>query len=183
MHLDLPRAGEQDVRVVRVHRQARAAGVRVDEEHALPVPAAVRRPVDAALLLRAGRAAERAGEDDVRVRRVDDDPADAARLAQAHVRPGLAGVGRLVDAVAHHVDVADGPRFARSGPDDTRRGRRDIGGGRGTIGQRRKATAINIITLFFLNFFQNLFIKFRKDNTACLYLGTELDEAAAEVRQ
>ena len=39
--------------------------------------------------------------------------------------PGGAGVGGLVDAVAHHVAVADRPRFAGAGPHDARIRRRD----------------------------------------------------------
>ena len=98
----------------------------VDEQHARPGLAAVGGAIDAALLLRAGQAAERAGEDDVGVGRIDDDASDAAGFIEAHVGPGVAGVGGFVDAVAHHVDVADGPGFAGSGPDDVwiRRARR-----------------------------------------------------------
>ena len=48
--------------------------------------AAVGGAEDAALLLRPGDAAERAGEDDVGVGRVDEDAADAAGLVEAHVR-------------------------------------------------------------------------------------------------
>src|SRR5207245_8138292 len=49
---ELPHAGEDLPRVLRIHRQVRAAGVLVDEQRALPRLAAVRRPIDAALLLR-----------------------------------------------------------------------------------------------------------------------------------
>ncbi len=51
------------------------------------------------------------------IRRVDDDAADAAALGQPHVGPGLAGIGRFVNSVAHHVAVADHPGFAGSCPD------------------------------------------------------------------
>src|SRR6185295_18481741 len=117
MHLDLPRAGEQRPRILRVHRQTRAAGVLVDEEHALPVLAAVGRAEDAALLLRCGDASDRAGKDDVGIGRMNEDAADAAGLVEAGLRPRLAGVERLVDAVADHVAVANRPRLARARPD------------------------------------------------------------------
>ena len=52
----------------------------------------------------------------VAVRRVDDDLRDALGVRQAHVRPGLAAVGRLVDAVADRDAVAR-PRFAGADPD------------------------------------------------------------------
>src|SRR5579885_2959836 len=48
---------------------------------------------------------------------MDDDPADAACFVETHVLPGLSRIGRLVDAVAHHVAVANGPSLAGSGPD------------------------------------------------------------------
>ena len=125
MHLGLPRAGKHGARVLRVHRETRAAGVLVDEEHAVPVLAAVGRAVDAALLLRRGDAPHDAREDDVGVRRMHEDAADAAGLVESHVRPRAAGVHRLVDAVADHVAVANRPRFAGAGPDDVRIGGRD----------------------------------------------------------
>ena len=123
VHLHLPHAGEQHLGVIRVHRQARAARIRVDEKHALPALAAVGRAVDPAFLLGAREAAERGGEDDVRIGRVDDDAADAAGLVEPHVRPGLSGVGRPIDPVAHHVHVADGPGLAGPGPDGAGIGR------------------------------------------------------------
>src|SRR4030095_5376303 len=46
--------------------------------------------------------------------------ADAARAGAPHVRPRRAGVGRLVDAVAGNVAVADRPRLAGAGPYDFR---------------------------------------------------------------
>src|SRR5207253_9192950 len=85
-----------------------------------PGRAAIGRAVDAPLLLRPRRSAERAGEDDVRIRRMDDDATDASGLAQSHVGPRRAGVRRLVDAVTHHVGVADRPGLTGAGPDDVR---------------------------------------------------------------
>src|SRR5207302_5854103 len=56
VHLDLPHSRKQDVRILWIHRQARAAGVRIREEHTVPMLPAVGRLVDAALLLRTGEA-------------------------------------------------------------------------------------------------------------------------------
>ena len=50
---------------------------------------------------------------------------DAPGLVEPHVRPGLAGVGGFVDAVAHHIDIADRPGFAGARPDDVGIGRSD----------------------------------------------------------
>ena len=57
--------------------------------------------------------------------RVDQDAADPAGLGEPQMLPRRAGVDRLVDAVAHHVAVADGPWLASAGPDDLGIGRRD----------------------------------------------------------
>ena len=46
-------------------------------------------------------------------------------LVEAHVRPRLAGVGGLVDAVAHHVLSRIAQRFAGAGPHDVRIAMRD----------------------------------------------------------
>ena len=125
LQLDLPRAGDDDVRILLRHLQARATGVLIDEQHVLPGLAAVFAAEHAAFLLRTGGAAERADEHEVFVRRMDDDRADAAGVGKSHLRPRLAGVGRLVDAVAHHVHVADRPGFTGAGPHDIRIAWRD----------------------------------------------------------
>ena len=46
-------------------------------------------------------------------------------MRQAHVRPRLAGVGGLVDPIAHHITVANRPSFPGSGPDGAWIRRRD----------------------------------------------------------
>src|SRR5262249_50665052 len=66
-----------------------------------------------------------AGVDDVRVLRVDDDPDDALGLLEPHVRPGLATVGGLVDAVADR-DRVPRPGLAAADPDRLRV-RRSVG--------------------------------------------------------
>ena len=48
---------------------------------------------------------------------MNHDASNAPGCVQPHVCPGLALVDGLVDSVARHVDVADGPRFTRSRPD------------------------------------------------------------------
>ena len=80
------------------------------------VCSAVGGAIDAAFLLRSRRASKGAGKDDVRIRRMNENPPDASGLLESHVGPRRAGVGRLVDAVAHDVRVADRPRFTGAGP-------------------------------------------------------------------
>ena len=100
------------------------AGLVVDVEHLLPGLAAVDRLEDAALLVGRPQVAHGRDVDDVGVRRVDDDPRDVLRVGEPHVLPGLAGVGRLVDAVAR-VGDADARRVAGADPDDVLVGRGD----------------------------------------------------------
>ena len=125
LQFDLPGAREDHIRIFLRHLESRAARVLIHEQGVLPGLAAVLAAEHAPLLLRAGRAAERADQHEILIGRMDDDRADAARLRQAHLRPRLAGVGGLVDAVAHHVHVADGPGLAGAGPHDVRIARRD----------------------------------------------------------
>ena len=85
---------------------------------------AVGRSKDAALLVRAVRMPEHGDEQPVRVARVDDDLRDLLAVAQAEMRPGRAGVDRLVDAVAGG-EVGPLQAFAAADVDDARIGRRD----------------------------------------------------------
>ena len=64
------------------------------------------------------------GINDVGVARVDEDPADVLGLREPHVRPGLAAVEALVDAVAE-ADVTAADVLARPDPDRFRIGRID----------------------------------------------------------
>src|SRR5712671_4284551 len=121
---EIPGAGEHHFRILRIHRQARAARrgvarVAQDQGPALPAVAAA---VDAALLAVAPELAGDARIDHVRALRVHEDAGDALGLGQAHVGPRLASVGGLVDTVADGDRVArpglagadpDGPRVAR----------------------------------------------------------------------
>ena len=118
----VPLGGVDAVRIDRVDRHVDDAGVRrraeVGRQDRRPVVAAVDRAVEAALA--AGRVdrAGRCDEDNVRVGRVDRDPADHARVLEPDVRPRCAVVGRLVDAVADVGDAAaGGVRLAGAGPE------------------------------------------------------------------
>src|SRR6185503_9567836 len=91
-------------------------------EHLLPGLAAVFRAVDAALGVRSERVSEHGGEGDVGIGRVDDHRADLPLLLP-DLRPGLAGVRRLVDAVARR-DVAADVRLPRADVDHARVARR-----------------------------------------------------------
>ena len=83
-----------------IEQHVDAAGVLVLVEHLLERLAAVGRAEDAALVVRPVGMAEHGDEQPVGVPRVDHDLRDLLAVAQAEMRPGLAGVGRLVDAVA-----------------------------------------------------------------------------------
>ena len=109
----LPQRCVDHARVLAVDRQIYRAGLAVAEEHALPALAAVDALEHAALIARAVVVAEGGHVDDVGVGRVDADLRDGFDVLEAHVRPGLAGVGRLVDAVARH-DVAANARLAHA---------------------------------------------------------------------
>src|SRR5215472_9257613 len=55
--------------------------------------------------------------------RIDNDPADMTGELQSHVLPGAARVSGFVNAVAHRIIRSNQERLARSGPNDTVRGR------------------------------------------------------------
>src|SRR5450432_1185594 len=93
VHHHVPGAGEQDVGVLGVHGEAGAAGVGVDEQHAVPGLAAILGAEYAALLLRPGEAAGGAGVGNVGIGGMGEDPADAPGLDKAHIGPGLPGIG------------------------------------------------------------------------------------------
>src|SRR5690606_34189462 len=88
-------------------------------QHARPRRAAVGAAIDAALLVRRAVLAERAGENDVAVRRMHTHAREVARLAQSDVRQCLAAVRRAIEAVAR-LDVAAQLRLARADVDDVR---------------------------------------------------------------
>src|SRR5581483_5811398 len=98
--IHLPQRREEYLRVVRIEREVDGADVVVAKEDALPRPAAVARPIDAALFVRAIRMAQGRGIHNIGIGGIDAQPRDHLRVLQADVCPGLAAVGRLVDAVA-----------------------------------------------------------------------------------
>ena len=116
--LDLPGAGEQRVRIL--------ASIDRPEQPVLRSTKSTRcQLAPPSVVLKTPRSScgpvsrpWRADVDDVGVGRMDEDARDAAGLDEAHVLPGLAGVVRDVDAVAHDVAVADDPGFAGPDPDD-----------------------------------------------------------------
>ena len=133
VNLDLPHAGVEDARVARVHHEIRRADGIIDEQHAVPRPAAVGRAIDAALRLRSIRVTQRRDVDDVGIRGVHDDASDPARVLETGAGPGLSRVRRFEHAPADG-NVAADEGLAGSGPDDIRIGRRD---GKRTDGRHR----------------------------------------------
>ncbi len=113
----LIRRGVEDVGVLRIHRDVGDAGVGADRQHRLPRLAAVGRLVEAAVAAGAPQRADGADVDDVGVARIDEDVLDVLGVLEPHARPRLAGIGRLVDAVAE-ADAALVVVLARAEPDD-----------------------------------------------------------------
>src|SRR6185503_19073714 len=74
------------------------------------------RAIDAAVLMRAGKISQRTHIDAVEILRVDDHAANAGRLIETHVFPGLAGISGLVNAVAGDINIANGPGFSGAYP-------------------------------------------------------------------
>src|ERR1700693_3390586 len=124
VNLDLPHAGEKYARIVGVHAHVGATGVFVHEQNLVPSFATISGAEDAALGLRPIGVAQRAGQDDVRIARIDLHAADASGLFEAHQGPVLARVDGLVNPLAHG-DVAADERFAGARPDDVGICRRD----------------------------------------------------------
>ena len=105
---DLPHGGEHRAGVVRVDGEIDRAGVLALEQHAVPGLAAVPRPVDSPLVVRPEDVAQCRHVDEVGVVRMHADAADVPRVAEPQVTPGLAAVGRPVDAVAVRQVAPDG---------------------------------------------------------------------------
>src|SRR5207244_3037124 len=122
--LAFPSGDQQRLGISRVYLHVDDAGLVVDGQYLAPRLAAIAGLVQAALLVRSPQAAERADINDVGILRMNGDAADLERFFEAHVRPGLATVGRFVDAVAPAGGVAR-VVLARADPDDLRIGRGD----------------------------------------------------------
>src|SRR5262249_33683745 len=115
---EVPHPGKQGLRILRIHRDHRAAGREVRALQDLrPRLAAVGRFVDAAVFAVGPQPSGSAGVDGVRLRRVDQDLRDPFRAPEADVGPVVAAVDRLVDAIADR-DAVAGPGLAGSHPDD-----------------------------------------------------------------
>src|SRR5438045_7186557 len=108
-----------------IHREAGAAHVVGNKEHALPMVAAIAGAVNTFVLLGTSGSPQNTGEDDIGIRRIDNNATDAAAFGQAHVRPRLACVGGFINSISHDVAVADHPGFAGPRPYRAGIGRRD----------------------------------------------------------
>src|SRR5207245_8105107 len=106
-------------RVPGVHGQVDRSRFLVLEEDLLPALPAVPGTEDAALRVRTVGVAEGRDVGEVRVLRVHEESADLARVLEAHGRPGLAGLGGLINAVAVG-EVATDARLAGADVDDVR---------------------------------------------------------------
>ena len=98
--LPLVGGGQDRVGIVRLQFDVNHAGLVVDVEYLLPRLAAVGGLVEPAGLVRPPEPPERSNVDDVRISGVNHDSARLKSLVEPHVFPGLAAVGRFVDAVA-----------------------------------------------------------------------------------
>ena len=117
VNFELPHAGKQDAGIVGIHGHVRATRVFVEKQGLFPGFSSVGGAEDAALRLRPIGVAERAGEHDVWIPRIDDDIADTASFLETHRGPGLARVSGFVNSVAYR-NVASNKGLAGSGPDD-----------------------------------------------------------------
>ncbi len=122
--LRLPHGGVENARILGIHRQVDAAGRVVDVEDLAPRHSAVGGFENAALGVRLEHVSHGGCVDDVGIARIDGDLGDHVRVAKPGIRPRLAGVGRLVDAVAG-VEIAANVGFAGAGVDDVGIRRRD----------------------------------------------------------
>src|SRR5579872_6089547 len=71
--LPVPDAGEETVRILRVHREPRAAGIAIDEQDVFPRLAAVLGTPHATRFFGLGARSQRADENVLRIVGIDDD--------------------------------------------------------------------------------------------------------------
>ncbi len=103
----IPEPGEKNVRVGRIHRDGRGAGREIGTfQNEVPGLAAVGRFVEAAIGRIAPERARHRRVNRVAAFRTNDDLRNAFRVGQTRFVPGLAAVGRFVDAVADRDAVA-----------------------------------------------------------------------------
>src|SRR5262249_18550890 len=117
----LPQRRVDDVRVGWIDVDVLATGVGVLEQNAFESLAAVGGAEDAALFVGTVGMAERGDEEAIRIPRVYGNLRDLLCVAQPQVRPGGAGVRRLVDAVAYR-KVRPGQAFAAADVQNVRIG-------------------------------------------------------------
>src|SRR4030095_14864884 len=98
--LGLPHRGEQQARVVGIHREIDRARDVAAIEDPFPGRAAILGAVDAALAVGPEDVAQHRDIDEVGILRMDADPANELAVPEADVLPAASGIGRLVDAVA-----------------------------------------------------------------------------------
>src|SRR5205085_1894779 len=113
----IPHAGEENVRIVRIHRDPRRAGRRVPAlQNLVPGLAAIRCFVEAPIGRIAPERSRHRRVNRVAARRTDDDFRDAFRVRQPGEIPSLAAVDRFINAVADRHAVAR-PAFTGADPD------------------------------------------------------------------
>ena len=115
--LAFPGGKHEGFGIARMHDEIHDASLLVEMPNTQPFFSAVRGLEQAAFFVGAIETAEGADVDDVGILGVDDDFADLEGELQAHVFPGLAAVGGLVDAVAEGDAVAR-VGLAGADPDD-----------------------------------------------------------------
>ena len=113
----VPGRHEQRLGLGGMHLDVNDACLIVDEEYLLPALAAVDGLVETSILAGPVEPAQCADVDDVGILGVDFNAADLKALGESHVLPGLAAIGRFVDAVAVGDRVAR-VIFAGADPDD-----------------------------------------------------------------
>jgi len=96
----VPGGREDDLWMVDGHGQIRGADVRAEIERFRPTRATIARLEDAPLGIRAVGMPQSGDIHDVGTLGIDDNLADLPRVAETEVRPGLAAIGGLVDAIA-----------------------------------------------------------------------------------
>ena len=115
----LPSPGEQYFGIRRSHRQIAHPNLRPLIERMRPCLAAISRLEHAPLRIRPIRVPQCSDIDDVRVLRIDHDPADLSRFTQPDVRPRLSAVDGLVDPVSR-CQIAANVRLACARVNDQR---------------------------------------------------------------
>ncbi len=96
-----PQHREHSLRIRRIEAEVHAAAVVVLEQDFLPRLAAVRRAIDAPLVIRAVGMSQHRHEHTVGIARVDEDRGDLLPVPQAEMTPGAPAVRGLIDPVSY----------------------------------------------------------------------------------